>query len=91
MQMPGSMQALPVPTENPSRRIGSGLLNTTNFANGSGAGLQLPSAATVTVAANGNFASALGSVPSSFVAPQVLDVYIQRRFGSRGYTSYCYI
>jgi hypothetical protein len=50
------------------------VLNVTNLASGSGAGLQLPSAATVTVAANGNFTGALGSVPSSFVAPQAPQV-----------------
>lgn len=72
--MPGTMQAHPTPPENPSRRLGGGMLNTTNYANGSGVGLHLPSAAAVTVAANGNF-----------VAPQVLDVYIQRQYGSKGH------
>ncbi|KAJ4798168.1 E3 SUMO-protein ligase pli1 [Rhynchospora pubera] len=70
MQVPGSMQALPSLTENPSRRIGSGMMNATNYANRSSASLQLPSTSTVTVAVNGNFASALGSVPSSLGTPQ---------------------
>ncbi|KAJ1704437.1 hypothetical protein LUZ63_004216 [Rhynchospora breviuscula] len=73
MQVPGSMQALPSLTENPSRRIGSGMINATNYANRSSASLQFPSTSTVTVAVNGNFATALGSVPSSLGTPQNLS------------------
>ncbi|KAF3341449.1 E3 SUMO-protein ligase pli1 [Carex littledalei] len=52
MQHDGNALHMP---EYRSRRINGGMLNTTNYANGSGAGLHLPSAAAVTVAANGNF------------------------------------